>query len=267
MARLTAFVLLFVGVLALGANGERLLLYHFDPTRVAPAEAGLPNVQEVTRDGLVLWTAAPARGKPTILYFHGNAGNLANRAGRFRAFLARGYGLVAMAYPGSSGSTGPQQADAIQKQAEALYRTLPGLVGSGPVILYGESLGTGVAVALTASTAADEVKGIGPPVAMVLEAPYTSILDIGRQAYPALDPLFDVLPDRWISRRWIANRDIPLLILHGTNDQVVPFEMGQTLYDLSAAKDKTLIAVPGAGHQNIWQPDAQRALYRFLARF
>lgn len=102
-------------------NAEAILLYHFDNTQVSPADAGEPRLGEVTREGgTILWVAPPKPGKATVLYFHGNAGNLANRTGRFTAFLNRGgFGVVAMAYPpGSSGSSGSQRAAQFELLAE-----------------------------------------------------------------------------------------------------------------------------------------------------
>ncbi|MCI2400759.1 alpha/beta hydrolase [Aliiroseovarius subalbicans] len=246
-------VLLLLGTAVIANNAERLLLYHFDPTRVSPAEAGEPRLREVTQNGLVLWVADPAPGHPTILYFHGNAGNLALRTGRFGKFLDRGYGLAAMAYPGSSGSTGEQSTDAFDAHARAVYDTL-----SGPVVIYGESLGTGVAVTLAARTA---------PVALVLEAPFTSIRDMARVMYPQLGDLVDRLPNLWPSETQIAASTAPLLILHGARDALIPVDMARDMRTASGARDKTLFVVKGAGHQNVWQPAAQRVLYHFLDRF
>lgn len=260
-------VLLGTASIALAWNAEAILLYHFDDTRVLPAEAGEPRLREVDRDGIILWVAPPRPGKATVLYFHGNAGNLANRTGRFTAFLDRGFGVVAMAYPGSSGSTGEQTADRFSRIAEDIYLDMPELVGDGPVVLYGESLGTGIAVFVAASPGANPVKGIGPPAGLVLEAPYTSIRDATRFHYPQLGDLVERLPNLLPSKDWITTPDVPLLILHGSEDRVIPVRMGRELFDLAGTPDKTLHIVQGAGHANVWQPSTKRALYDFLDRF
>ncbi len=264
---LLILMLLSAATAALAWNVEALLLYHFDSSRVSPKEAGEARLREVERDGIILWVAPPAKGQPTVLYFHGNAGNLAMRTQRFSAFLNQGFGVVAMAYPGSSGSTGEQSADAFSRLAASVYLDMPELVGSGPVVLYGESLGTGIAVSVTASTAADRIKGIGPPTAIVLEAPYSAIRDAARYHYPWLGRLVDWLPNLLPSKERIGQCTVPLLILHGSEDRVIPVEMGRQLYALSGATDKTLHIVEGAGHSNVWQPGTQHVLMRFIARF
>lgn len=251
------------GTALLALNAERLLLYHFDETRISPAAAGEPRLSEVlwqtpVGDRLVLWVAPPRDGRPTILYFHGNAGNLAGRVGRFRGFLDKGYGVVAMAYPGSSGSTGEQNSEVFQTLAEAVFADLPNLSGPGPVVVYGESLGTGVAVQL----AADMGDGLA---GLVLESPYTSILDVGRAQYPRLADWLYLLPNPWPSIDRIGAVATPLLILHGAEDQVVPTDMGRALFAAAGSDTKRLIVVEGAGHNDVWQANAQSALYRFLA--
>lgn len=263
---LLILVLLGAATTAFAWNVEALLLYHFDKTRISPADAGEPRLREVQRDGIILWVATPKSGRPTVLYFHGNAGNLANRTRRFTAFLNQGFGVVAMAYPGSSGSTGEQTAEQFTRLAVRTYLELPKLIGGGPVVVYGESLGTGIATHVAASAAADPGKGIGPPAGLVLEAPYTSIRDATRHHYPQLGKLVERLPDLLPSAHWIQRTAAPLLILHGSEDQVIPVEMGHEMHRLSAATDKTLHVIKGAGHVNVWQPEAQRVLMRFIAR-
>ena len=248
-------------------NFEQSMVYPLNPAEVAPGDAGVSQMQAVRfasgKETLVLWVVKPKAGKPVILYFHGNAGNLAVRAPRFGAFQKRGFGVVAMGYRGSSGSSGKPSQKGILRDAVNVYLALPDLIGPAPVILYGESLGTGVAVL----TADSPELAATPPAAMVLEAPYTSLTDVTRRLYPKLKPLLFMMKNKWPSLRHIRNLDIPLLILHGTDDPLIPIEMGRKLFDTSPADDKTFFAVQGAGHNNVWQPDAKVALYAFLNRF
>ena len=256
-----------VGFLSLKGPMERKLVYPLDPTRISPTTAGVAQMREVlfetSDETLVLWVANPKQGKPVILYFHGNAGNLANRAQRFGEFIKRGYGVVAMAYRGSSGSTGVPSEKAISADAINVHLKLPDLVGNAPVIYYGESLGTGVAI----STLRNKAVSWSYPVAIVLEAPYTSIPDTARRLYPKFGILSGVLKNQWDTKRHIQHVATPLLILHGTDDQLIPIEMGREVFDLSPATDKTFFAVRGADHNNIWQPQAKAALFQFLSRF
>lgn len=272
MLRLLAVLTIGVAIWAgFSGQAERWILFPFDPTRISPETAGEPRLREVefasAENTLILWTRKPKPGKPVILYLHGNAGNLALRAPRFARFINRGFGVVAVGYPGSSGSTGTPTADGINKDVCAVYLAMPELVGNAPVILYGESLGTGIAVNLSASVCSDGgVKGGPTSAAMVLEAPFTSVLDVGRAKYPYFEALFDRLPEPYNTQKWIATRSIPLLVLHGTEDEVIPFQMGRAVYEASGAEDKRFFAVKGAGHTDVWQPDAQRALWQFLGR-
>lgn len=251
---------------------EKKMLYPFDPTVVSPARAGEPRLQFLNfsrPDGvsLVLWLAIPSANKPTILYFHGNAGNLALRHQRFSRFLDQGYGLVAMAYRDSSGSTGRPSQTAIQMDAAALYKALPQFIGDGPVVLYGESLGSAVAISLSANPVTRQSAGNTAPAAMILEAPFTSIADVGAHLYPNATAAFRLLRDTWQSQDRIGESDIPLLLLHGSNDNLVPLSQGQEIFRRAGARDKTFYEVRGAGHTNGWQPDAQRVLFDFLDRF
>ncbi len=254
------------GFLGLSGPTERMMVYPFDPMQVSPANAGVPQMREVLfetgGETLVLWVVKPKLGKPTILYFHGNAGNLANRAQRFRAFIERGFGVVAMAYRGSSGSSGKPSQKAILADAINVHLKLPELAANGPVIYYGESLGSGVAI-LTANSKAVSWT---PPAAIVLESPYTSIPDVGRRAYPKLAVLAWAMKNQWATEHHIQHVHYPLLILHGAGDDLIPIEMGRAVFELSPATDKTFYPVKGAGHNNVWQPDAQAVLYRFLNR-
>lgn len=252
MRLLAALALIGLGLFATSGALERAVLYPFDPTRGEPP-AGLAESTLTTPDGatLVVWSAPPAPGKPTILYFHGNAGNLALRDGRFSAFHKRGYGIVTAGYRGSSGSTGTPSESALISDARALAATL-----HGPVVYYGESLGAALAIALAKTD---------PPTALVLEAPFASLADMSAHLYgsPALARL---LKSRWPSLERITRVSAPLLILHGAQDSLVPPAQGRALLNAAASPDKRLYLVEGAGHTNVWQPDAQRVLFAFLGR-
>ncbi|MEZ5923139.1 MAG: alpha/beta hydrolase [Hyphomicrobiaceae bacterium] len=222
--------------------GQRRLMYPADPTRVAPARIGL-DVSEVelqTHDGerLVAWHAKARPGKPTLLYFHGNGGNLAGRSDRIGLYRREGYGLLMMAYRGYSGSTGrPSEAGNVA-DARLAYRWLreAGVTGD-QIVLYGESLGTGVAVQLAAS---EPVKG------MILDAPYTSIADVAQRHYPWMWVRPFVL-DRYDSIGIIPTVHVPLLVLHGARDRIVPVDMGEAVF-AAANEPKRIVVFPEAGH-------------------
>lgn len=253
-----------LGVVGLGGllafeRIEREMLYPFDTTRVAPESLGLDLREEMFESGgeeLVLWVARAEPGKPVIVYFHGNAGNLANRAGRFELFRARGYGVVAMGYRGSSGSTGRPSERNLAFDAGRLLRRI-GDYAEAPSVIYGESLGTAVALA------ALERSGVKPR-ALVLEAPFTSVRNVARHVEPKLGPLIDRMVNEWDSLGRIKRVNVPLLVLHGSRDTFIPIEMGRAVYAASPATDKRFIAVDGAGHTDIWRGDTLPALWSFI---
>ena len=147
--KLALFIaLLYALILLVAYMAQRKLTYFPSPLRVAPAVVGLPDVAEriiETPDGerVVTWHGKAAPGQPTILYFHGNGGNLAHRAERIRRYLERGRGMLMMSYRGYSGSTGHPTESANLADARLAYQLL--LADGIPpddIILYGESLGT-----------------------------------------------------------------------------------------------------------------------------
>ena len=266
-------LILGVGTVVLGKYAERWVIYPFDSTEIAP-EAGLPGVTaeriEVNGAELVVWSARPEGNKPVILYFHGNAGNLAVRAGRFRQFLDRGYGLYAPAYRGSSGSSGRPSEEALVWDAEityhALHKRFPNLP-SRRVIVYGESLGAAVALSLFESPALHEGKGFGLPGGIVLEAPFTSIAALAEHLYPGTGKLAAKIDNTWRSLDRVKLASVPLMVIHGTQDELIPTEMGRQIYAAAPSKEKKLIIVKGAGHTDLWKSHTLTRLWRFIDQF
>ncbi|WP_172982733.1 alpha/beta hydrolase [Roseovarius bejariae] len=247
--------------LSLGAI-ERAIIYPFDATRVPPATAGAPNMQEVERAGLITWQAAANPGHPTIFYLHGNAGNLADRTGRFSRFMARGYGVIAPAYPGSSGSAGSPSQEGISQAIRDIWHDLP---RDARVVIYGESLGTGVAMQLLGSVVTDAEKGLAP-AGVILEAPFTSVRDVASALYPGIEPLLDHLTQEWDSMAWAANLTMPLLVVHGQNDKMIPPAQGRALFNAAPSADKRFLHVPGAGHTDLWRSDTLPVFWNFIDR-
>ncbi len=206
--------------------GNRQLMYFPDPARIPPAEAGLDGVEEIelaAADGttLVAWHAPPQDGKPTLLYFHGNAANAANRAPKIEQMLESGFGVFYVNNRGYGGSGGGPTEDNNVADAIAAYDYLTGRgVSPGSIVAYGESLGSGQAVRLAAKR---------PVAAVVVEAPLTSTVDVARSAYFFL-PLRWLITDQYNVERDIRSVRVPVLILHGEQDEVIPVEMGQRVY-------------------------------------
>lgn len=222
---------------------QRSLTYFPDPTRVAPASEGLTGVTEdtlKTPDGetLVAWWTPPAEGKPVVLYFHGNGGNIAIRSGRISLFQQAGFGVYMLSDRGYSGSTGTPNEPALVADAKLAYDTLVKRgVAPGKIVVFGESLGSGLAVQVAASR---HVGGI------VLDSPYTALPDVGARTYPWL-PVHLLMSDRFDSLSVIKNVHAPLLIIHGDADSVVPYDLGLKLFE-AANEPKKHLRLPGKGH-------------------
>lgn len=222
---------------------EAALMYHPDRGHVSPRAAGLDGVIErilSTADGerVITWYARAAPGQPTILYFHGNGGSLLTRAERIRKYAARGRGMLMMTYRGFGGSTGRPSERANVADALAAYDLLAGDGIKGEdIIVYGESLGSGVAVQVAAKR---KVAGL------ILDAPYTSTVDVAEIFYPLL-PSRLLMRDRYETLRHIGNVTAPLLVVHGARDEVIPVAMGRAVY-AAAPGAKDIAILPEAGH-------------------
>jgi len=236
-----ALYLLVVGVAYVA---QRALIYHPGGARLAPRQFGLVNIDDITLatpDGerLVAWWAKAAPGKPTILYFHGNAGHLSERFERIRFFQSAGFGILILAYRGFSGSTGsPSETSNVADAALAFDYLVASGVHKPDIVLFGESLGTGVAVQLASLRPG--------AAALVLDSPFTSMADAGAHHFPWL-PAQALITDRYDSLSRIGALHLPLLILHGEADVTVPVAMGRAIY-AAANQPKTIVTFPGAQH-------------------
>ncbi|MGL4324642.1 MAG: alpha/beta hydrolase [Beijerinckiaceae bacterium] len=207
---------------------QRSLQYRPDPARADPGQSGLPSAQEITlqaTDGetLVAWWLAPRDASaPVYLYFHGNAGNLARRAGRFERLSRHGAGVFAVAYRGYSGSTGTPSEAGFYRDANAAYAWLTQKIPGQRVIAFGESIGTGVAVQIASD---NNVR------ALVLDAPYSSTADVARHRYPWL-PISILMRDQFRSDLRAPSIKVPVFIAHCTGDRTIPLEFGEALAQL-----------------------------------
>ncbi|MEO4041598.1 alpha/beta hydrolase [Hoeflea sp. CAU 1731] len=231
----------------------------FTPSGVLsdPADKGLEGVivEDVTMaDGVVVrvWRAEPARHDlPTVLYFQGNGGNISTRAPRFQQIMESGLGLYAPAYRGYPGSEGSPSEEMFI--SDALHHFDRADAISSGVVLHGESLGAGVATAVAAERGAE---------ALVLEAPFTATVDIAADAYPWL-PVSFLMKDQFRSRDRIIDVMEPVLILHGTDDRVVPFSHGQALF-AHANNPKEFVVFDEAGHTDLWRLGLRDRMLEFL---
>jgi fermentation-respiration switch protein FrsA (DUF1100 family) len=178
---------------------------------------------------------------PTLLWFHGNGGNLSNRVTNIA--LLNHYirtNIFIFDYRGYGQSEGIPSEQGIYRDGEAAVKYLSARNDINPkrMVYFGRSLGASVAL---------EVAIKKPPAGIILESPFTSIVAMARKLYGF--PLGKLLLTRYDNESKIRQINLPLLILHGDQDQIVPFEMGRTLFDI-ANEPKDFYNIRGAGHNN-----------------
>lgn len=258
-------VAVYLAIVALMYANQRRLMYMPGPPPPAPSVLGFSEVAAVTAetsDGLKLmsWYAPASSGRPTVLYFHGNAGSFAHRETKVTPFLSHGLGIVLAGYRGYNGNPGTPTEEGLYADARAAVAVLADRgVAPGDIVLYGESLGTGIATRLAVDLA---VAGT-PVLGVVLESPFLSMAAAAQARYPWL-PARWLVKDRFDNRSRIADMAAPLLVLHGRRDAVVPFAQGQALF-AAAAEPKEARWFDDAGHTNLFDHGAAEATLDFIA--
>jgi fermentation-respiration switch protein FrsA (DUF1100 family) len=226
--------------------------------RTTPKAAGFPEAEEhvlATADGekVIVWHVPAKPGHPVILYFHGNGDFLAGFFGRFRDLIADGIGIVALSYRGYAGSSGQPSEHGLLQDATAAYAFTTARYGADRIVVWGFSLGTGVAVAL----AADQPVG-----KLILEAPYTSLVDVAASAFPVF-PVRLAMKDPFHSDQRIARVKAPMLVMHGARDATIPIVFGERLFGL-AHEPKQFVRFPDGGHNDLDAYGATAAARQFI---
>jgi hypothetical protein len=240
---------------------QRHLLYFPDVRRPELGDLAVLGVREITLktgDGLSLlsWYLPPRDGHPAIAYFHGNGGHIGYRAERLRWFARNGYGVLMAEYRGYGGNAGTPSESGLVADGAAALDFLDGEgIAPNRLVIYGESLGSGVAVFLAAQR---EV------ASLILEAPFTSVAEVAQHHYSFI-PASALLRDRFDSRAKIGNVRVPILVLHGERDRVVPLRYGRALFDV-APDPKELWLSREAGHEDLVRYGALEAVLDFLRR-
>ncbi len=243
-----------LGIAAIAYGGLALLLFLFQPSLVyypeigreiaaTPQQAGLPyeDVRLVTADGTALhgWfvpAGNPARG--TVLFLHGNAGNISHRLDSLQMFHRLGYNTLIIDYRGYGKSAGKPDEQGTYRDAAAAwdYLTQTRNISPARIVLFGESLGGAIAAWLASRQA---------PAALVIASGFTSVPDLAADLYP-------LLPVRWLSRfsydtrAFLQASSVPVFIAHSPGDDIIPFRHGRALYE-AALGPKRFLELAG-GH-------------------
>jgi len=239
---------------------QRSLLYHPNQQLPEPAEYGLRGI-EVTRietnsgHKLLAWWHQPqSHSLPTIVYFHGNAGHLGHRAEKIRPYIDAGLGVLLVSYSYNAGAGGSPSEKALYEDGRAAMGFIEKVgISNSKIVVYGESLGTGVAVTMAVE---HEVGGV------VLEAPYTSIADVAQSHYWYLPTRFLVL-DKFEIQDKIGQINAPLLVVHGERDSIIPAKFGRALFEM-AKEPKTAKFIETAGHNDLYDHGTPTIVLEFL---
>lgn len=258
-----------VGVLVYGALAgcvfvaqESLVYFPGREITTTPAARGLPfdDVAIHADDGETLhaWWIPAAAPRGTALLFHGNAGNISHRLDYAVMFRALGYNTLLVDYRGYGKSTGTPSEEGTYRDAEASWLWLRARgIAEREIVVYGESLGGGVASWLAARHA---------PRALVLASSFSSVPDLGAQIYP-------FLPVRLMSRfqydtlERLPDVNAPVLVIHSPGDDVIPFSHGKKLF-AAAREPKAFLEIAG-GHNSgfvFTRTEWVRALEAFLEK-
>ncbi len=209
-----------------------------------------------TPDGLTIsgWYKAAPPGRPTFLYFHGNGGNNLNHSVNARPMIEAGYGLLLVEYRGYGGNPGSPTEDGLYNDGRGALNYLKSQgVKEADIILFGYSLGTGIAIQMANETS---------PKALILQAPYTSIAGVAQTHYWYL-PVKYLIKDRFASKDLIGEIKTPMLFMLGTKDRVIPNKFSYGLFEI-ANEPKALEVFEGLGHNDLGNPEVLAAVFKFL---
>ena len=208
---------------------QRKLLYYPNFNSHIKGDGLIHNFENInikTKDNINLkgWFHLKDPKKKTILFFHGNAGTLDNRIYKLNFLGNLDVNFLIIAWRGYSGSTGKPSEFGLYQDAKSALNWLNSKgITEDRIILYGESLGTSVAI---------EVGQNRDFAGVILETPFTSMTDVGKTVYPFV-PVSLLLKDKYESDKKIKNIKSPILIMHGEADKIVPFWMGEKIYQLA----------------------------------
>lgn len=227
---------------------QRKIIYNVSGTPKKPNKYGLGNVQELkisTKDNinLLCWYSRPKNDAPTLIYFHGNSFDIGERAYRIERYINHGWGVLLVSWRGFSGNQGKPSEANLYIDAEAIMSWIKNkkLIKKDNIIIYGESLGTGVAIEMATRYLFKSV---------VLEAPFTSIVDLAQKKYRIFPAKLMVL-DKFNNLSKIKKITSPILIVSGKKDEIIPHFHSIQLYK-EANQPKDFLFIDEAMHNNLY---------------
>ena len=175
-----------------------------------------------SENDLVAWHYKNNENYKTLVFFHGNAGGLSNRIYKLNEFSKLKLNYLIFAYRGFNGNKGKPTEEGLYEDASKVINWLKSKnILENDIILYGESLGTAIAIHT------GQFKNFS---GIILEAPFTSMIDLGQKYYPIFPGKF-LLKDKYESKNKLKNLKSSMLVMHGKKDKIVPFYMGKAIYD------------------------------------
>ena len=229
MKIIIGIAVIYASVLILLFIFQRNLMYHPEENNYFgdKLEVEIEKVKIKTADNIDLlgWLHKKDLNKfKTIVYFHGNAGKLENRIHKLNHFKNMDVNFLIISWRGFSGNSGKPSEEGLYKDGKSTINWLKkmGIVDKD-IILYGESLGTGVAT---------EIAQNNNFAGLILETPFTSMIEAAKNFYPYI-PVSLLLKDKYDNQNKIKNINIPVLVMHGEVDQIVPFWMGEKIYEIA----------------------------------
>jgi len=234
-------VVIYAGVCLLVYLVQRRLMYFPDPEPVEPWP-GMENVALETEDGVtVMATWWPGNRPVSIILFHGNAGHRGHRFAWMRPLHDLGWSVLLLDYRGYGGSEGSPSQRGLGYDADAAAKWLKEKRPGDDVVYFGESIGASVAVDLATRH---------EPDGFILQSAGYDFREVGKEHYPWL-PLGWMLKDDWSASGKIERLDVPLLMIHGKRDRIIPRRHGRRMFEASPSEKKEWWEIEHAGHNDV----------------
>ena len=225
-----------------------------------PSHYGLRNIQVVevpTNDNIKLlsWYSKPQYNLPTLLYFHGNSYDIGERAYRIKRYIDKGWGVLIISWRGYSGNLGKPTEKGLYQDGESAIKWLENiqLTKKDNIVLYGESLGTAVAVEMATHYLFRSI---------ILEAPFTSIYDLAKIKY-WIYPLKLLILDNFNNLYKIDKIRSPILIISGKKDEIIPHKHSIELFS-RAKQPKSCLFIDEAMHNNLYEFGIEKKIIEFV---